>query len=427
MLGTALYGQETERAGLAVEFPELGTGKITSVKSYITRSDVTAINFWILSPIADKIEWGTVAVRVNGTSANRLCNQLAGGQHKVMKCDLNRLFGFKLNPKDNNLEIETVDTSGKRYYAGFNVLVNAAMARAQILQANAEQPKAQNPTLGFSGRKFAVILGVSKYKYNDAGLGNLTYADADADALYKWLTTKGGFSPQNVLYFTNEKVTLSGVRDTLVRFLTKAAETDLILFYFAGHGTPDPSDPSNLYYLVHDSKVTNLKKTGFPMIELKKIIDENLRSRRAIFLLDTCHSAGLSGKKVVGFSKPTDGTRDLSADAFDERQLQQVDVKNDVSTSAGRLFSSTGRAILTSSDVGEPSRESKRWGGGHGVFTWAIIEGLDGRADRNNDRIVTAEELFSFVQDFVKTETNSKQNPRLFSSLGGTLELAVIK
>ncbi len=163
------------------------------------------------------------------------------------------------------------------------------------------------------------------------------------------------------------------------------------------------------------------------MVELKKIIDKNLRSQRAIFFLDTCHSAGLNGKNVVGFTKSTQGSRNIGTDQIDERQLQQVEVKNAVNAIAGRLFSSPGRAILTSSDVGEVSRESNRWGGGHGVFTWAIIEGLNGRADKDANKVVTATELFEFVSNFVKSETGSKQNPRLFSSLGGTLELATVK
>ena len=64
------------------------------------------------------------------------------------------------------------------------------------------------------------------------------------------------------------------------------------------------------------SKVGDLKNTGFPMTELKSIIDTKLKSKRAIFLLDTCHSAGVSGKKIVvpksKDSGKKSGERDLS-------------------------------------------------------------------------------------------------------------------
>ena len=75
----------------------------------------------------------------------------------------------------------------------------------------------------------------------------------------------------------------------------------------------------------------------------------------------------------------------------------------------------------------ETSRESERWGGGHGVFTWALLEGLRGNADSNSDKIITADELFGFVRQKVRTETKEKQNPRLFSNLGTKLEIAILK
>jgi uncharacterized caspase-like protein len=272
-------------------------------------------------------------------------------------------------------------------------------------------------------------MGVSRYRYNDVGLGNLNYADKDADALYEWLTTEGGFSPQDVLYLTNEKATLSTVRDSLVRYLNKAGPTDLVLFFFAGHGTPDPFDPTELYYLVHDSKVGQLKTTALPMTELRTIIDRNLRSERAIFLLDTCHSAGLSGGQVVGYRSKTGaaGDRGLGAVEPDLRQLKRVEVENKVSSAAAQQFGIPGRAVLTSSGAGEASRESPRWGGGHGVFTWSLLEGLRGRADTDGDRTITTGELFTYVQTKVQVETARQQNPQLFSGIPGEMQVAVLR
>lgn len=427
LLGGVAWAQETDRNGLAVEFPEFGTGKIKSVKSFISNANVSVVNFWVLNPVADEIEYSKVRVRINGQSAISACSQMAHRDGKVLRCDLNRFPRLRLKLNNNQLEIEATAVSGKRFYAGFNIMTDAAAARQQIAESSRSSESSVPGRSGASGRKFAVVLGVSKYKYNDVGLGNLNYADADAAALYQWLIDKGGFSPQNVLYLTNGDATLSLFRDSLTRFLSRASENDLVLFYFAGHGTPDPFAPKNLYYLVHDSKVTDLKNTGMPMTDLKRIMDENLRSKRVIFFLDTCHSAGLSNKKVVGFSRPAGGSRDLKADVFDDRQLERVDIKNETNISAGLLFKSYGRAILTSSDVNESSRESNRWGGGHGVFTWALIQGLDGNADMDRDRSISANELFEYVQNYVRKETNSKQNPRLFSSLGGDIEIVSIR
>ena len=432
-LSVTSLSQQTSRESLALELPELNTGRMTAPRSFIARTDVNVIKFWILNPAADTIDWIKVKVRINRQSANVACSQNAAAQGKVVKCDLNRFAGFRLQPKENLFEIEAVSRDGKSYFGSFVVLTDANAAAKQNSEAT-KNGQISAPTksgeLGFSGRKFAVVIGVSQYQYNDIGLNNLNFADDDADAVYNWLTRSGGFNPQDVLYLTNKDATLSTVRDSLNRFLTKATENDLILFFLAGHGTPDPFNPTALYYLVYDSKIADLKNTGFSMSELKQIIDTKLKSKRAIFLLDTCHSAGVSGKKIVVAKrreKTKSGERNISEDEFDERELERVEIKNEFSAVQQQLFASSGRAVITSSDINETSRESERWGGGHGVFTWALLEGLRGDADANADKIVTANEIFDFVRLKVRAETKQKQNPRLFLNLKADLQIAAIK
>lgn len=434
-LNLPVAAQQTDRSPFALEFPELSSGQLTAPKNYVARADVNTIKFWILNPAADTIDWGKIKVRINNQSANIVCSQNAATLGKVLKCDLNRIAGFRLKPKDNLFEIEAVSRDGNRFYGSFIIVTDANAVARQGGENNNSGTKIAPGAMGFSGRKFAVVIGVSEYKYNDIGLGNLDFPDDDADAFYAWLTQTGGFNPQNILYLTNENATLSAVRDSLNRFLTKATENDLVFFFLAGHGTPDPFDPRELYYLVYDSKIADLKNTGFPMTELKQIVDAKLKSKRAVFLLDTCHSAGISEKKKIVVpprevklnNTSQKGGRDVSGNDFNERQLMRVEVKNGVSEAVVKLFGSPGRAVLVSSDTNETSRESERWGGGHGVFTWALLEGLRGNADANSDKIVTTDELFTFVRQKVRAETNEKQNPRLFSNLGGGLEIAVLK
>ncbi len=407
--------QETDRTPFAIEFPELESGFLTKPKESIASANVNVVKFWMLNPVAATIDWGRIKVRINRQSANKLCAQVPASQGKVMRCDLNMYAGFRLQGQENFFEIEAAGTDGKRFFASFIVATEPKLAKKGAV------------TTGFSGRRFAVVIGVSRYIYNDAGLGNLEYADDDAEAMNEWLKGKGGFTPDNILFMTNEKATLNSVRDSLGRFLTKATENDLVLFFLAGHGTPDPFNPNELYYLVADSKVTDLKNTGLPMTELKRIIDRDLKSKRVVFLLDTCHSAGLNGREGARSGNSVGGSRSIATGNYDERQLTQVEVKNDVSQRAGQLFGSPGRAVITSSGAGETSREASKWGGGHGVFTWALLEGLNGKADKNGDMRVTAAELYDYISDRVRLETNFKQNPQLFSLLANDLDIALLK
>ena len=46
----------------------------------------------------------------------------------------------------------------------------------------------------------------------------------------------------------------------------------------------------------------------------------------------------------------------------------------------------------------EQSFESPDWGGGHGIFTYYVVKGLEQEADENTDGIVTADELAEYVR-----------------------------
>lgn len=261
----------------------------------------------------------------------------------------------------------------------------------------------------FSGRKFAVVIGVSRYKYHDGGLNDLQYADADARSVRDFLRQSegGGFAPDDILYLENEQATLEGVRTALKRFLGRAGAKDLILLYIAGHGAPDPYASQQLYFLLHDTKVADMPRTALAMKELQEFLDNNVRAERAVVFIDACHSAGLSGAQLVT-----------------KRGLEHTE-NNVFNLYAAKLFRETGRAVLTSSDVNEISQESSLWGGGHGIFTWSLLEGLRGEADSNGDRLITAGELFAFVRDRVRVETAFKQNPSALPGSNNDLALAV--
>ncbi|HEY7181234.1 MAG TPA: caspase family protein, partial [Blastocatellia bacterium] len=106
------------------------------------------------------------------------------------------------------------------------------------------------PSGAFTGRKFAVIIGVSRYR--DEGINNLQFADADARDVRDFLRRPegGGFKPDDILYLENEQATVEGVNTALDRVLSQAGPNDLIMLFIAGHGGPDPTAPQNLYYIM---------------------------------------------------------------------------------------------------------------------------------------------------------------------------------
>jgi uncharacterized caspase-like protein len=226
----------------------------------------------------------------------------------------------------------------------------------------------------------------------------------DAKSIYEFLQqpAAGSFARENMLLLSNEDATLASIRNALTDFVARASTNDLLLIFFAGHGAPDQLAPQNLYVIAHDTNVENMPKTALAMPDLLRYVEQNIKSKRVVLIMDACHSAGLS----------IDETRDLPNNLANQ-YLEKL------------LYQEEGRAIITSSDVNEKSLESKKWGNGHGVFTYYVLEGLKGRADSNQDRLVSVGELFRYVRQNVRLDTNFVQNPRMLTGANENLALAV--
>ena len=65
--------------------------------------------------------------------------------------------------------------------------------------------------------------------------------------------------------------------------------------------------------------------------------------------------------------------------------------------------------MFTASASGEVSQEFPEMA--HGVFTYYLLEGMEGKADLNNDYTVTINELMQYVEEQVKRKTHGSQNP----------------
>ncbi|MEH2253151.1 GUN4 domain-containing protein [Nostoc sp.] len=242
--------------------------------------------------------------------------------------------------------------------------------------------------------RWAVIVGISKYQYSSL---NLRYADRDAEELYQLLLTDNGgsFQSDHICKLTNEQATTGNITRALRSFLKKPAREDLVLIYFACHGSPDSDRPYDDVYLVtYDTDPNDIAGTALPMEAIDRALKGILHSEKVIILADTCHSAAISGG--IG------GRRSI----VDDAKLMNRFLK-EISQSKG------GVALLTSAEVNEVSFEDTKWGGGHGVFTHFLLEGMRGAADRDHNGVVTIGELFEYVRDNVQRATDYRQHPSI--------------
>lgn len=254
-------------------------------------------------------------------------------------------------------------------------------------------------TGGFDGRRLAVIIGVSRFA--DSRITPLRYADADALAFYDFLRSEsaglGGFNEEDIRLLLNEDATFRQIRSALSSFLRGVTEKDVVIIYFAGHGAPDPYRLQDHYLLTHDTDAEDIAGTAFSMTDVAEAV-QRLRARDIIIITDACHAAAVSTDVAY---------RDLSPEF---NSINQVFLDR-LNASRGGLVTFAG------SEVSQLSMEDERWGGGHGVFTYYILEALKGGADEDGDRIVSLGEMLEWVREQVQFTTENRQIPDISSTL----------
>ena len=241
------------------------------------------------------------------------------------------------------------------------------------------------------GTTYAIIIGISKYK----NVTPLQFADRDAQAFQNFLLSDaGGKVPAvNIETFLNDKATRTYVGDAISEVAHKAKPGDRVYFFFAGHGDMEDltqiengllllyNSPNGNYFGMNDDvlEILDLKRYLSPLAE---------RGIEMIFIVDACHSGNLKGG-VQG-----------------EQQT------------ASALAASWGKEYkILSCQPNQISLESTEWGGGRGLFSFELEEGMKGMADLNNDGIVSMYELQSYIQTNVAKYSEGKQIPMLTGDL----------
>jgi uncharacterized caspase-like protein len=295
-----------------------------------------------------------------------------------------------------------------------NKILSEIRSRRTELAVLVTQPKTPigAPELPREGapvrQRWAVVIGISKYAAQKE-IPPLRFADKDAEMFYNFLlSSEGGeFPKDHVLFLKNESATYRNIREAFFEFLKQAVAEDFVIIYFAGHGAPDPTKEENMYLLTYDTDPKQLAASAFPMWDLETALVRSIASERLVVFADACHSAGLAGE--VG--------------------KRSALVRNNVHAYFQRLSQTRpGRVIFTSSDGYEVSQESERWGDGHGVFTWFLMQGLKGEADEDHDGVVTLGEILSYVDINVRRETQNAQHPnKTGSRFDRSLPLGIVK
>ncbi len=257
------------------------------------------------------------------------------------------------------------------------------------------------------GNIYAVVVGISKFGNSDY---NLQYAASDAGKFSAFLKSEsGGRLPEDRMkLLTDFSGTRANVIGTLTDLLGKATKEDTVVIYLATHGVTDAD--GSLYYLCYDTDIGNLRGTGFSDKDLTDILSRNIHAGKTIIYLDACHS-GLSGL----------------SDRYARRGIHVHEVNEKINSLAAALSRVREGGVVTfsaSSSVGS-SLEGPKWQGG--VFTYTLINGLNGEANANNDEWVSVNELDGYLVRKVMSLTEGKQRPKVNGTLMGDTPLSKVR
>ncbi|MGC2619031.1 MAG: caspase family protein, partial [Acidobacteriaceae bacterium] len=209
-------------------------------------------------------------------------------------------------------------------------------------------------------RSYALVIGISHYK-NLPQSAQLQYPNVDAESIYTVLiSTEGGqFPAENVHKLIDDKATDANIKYELETWLPSVTHPDdRVLVYFAGHGFVSNG---TAYIAPYDIDLHNIPGTAYPMETLGKDIGSKINGKWKVLITDSCHSGAITPEA-------------------DRSTVNRTLLDLDKS-----LFS------ITASRDREQSFESDKWGGGHGIFTYYVVKGLEGEADTNGDGIVSAD------------------------------------
>ena len=256
--------------------------------------------------------------------------------------------------------------------------------------------------------QWAVVIGISKF----SGLPesqHLDYAHSDARLFADTLKSRRiGVPPDNVRLLLDEEATTRNIKHAMGSWLrNNAGPEDTVYLFIASHGVV--TQRNEAYFITYDTDPKSLYATAFPMGELRRVLD-GLPAKHLILASDACKSGNVGSSEF--------SSRDLEMPAINDHFKGLLPVNEspqpDPGLDSANQEVQPSRFVLTAAGSYEKSYEGEQWGGG--VFTHFLVEGLKGRADRNSDGRVDANELLDFVRDNVRKETDSKQNPMVASS-----------
>ena len=256
--------------------------------------------------------------------------------------------------------------------------------------------------------RYALIVGVKEYTECPDQLAKLPFAEKDAEALHKTFKDLG--YSITLLTQSQKSAYLKPSGSRVRKNLEMLCETpglnknDCVVIVLSGHGiqlrSKEKEDDHRYYFCTSNSNITDVRfhedvKPHHNLILINDIYAElgKCKAGLKLLILDSCRN------------DPTSGNAFRAA----------------TSTRPAVPPPPGGMVTLFSCSAQQKAVETAELG--HGVFTYYLMEGLQGNADMDQDREITLLEVYAYAQkrtyDYVRLKYHRQQRPELHGKLIG--------
>ena len=231
-----------------------------------------------------------------------------------------------------------------------------------------------------AGTLYVLAIGINDYP--DKRL-KLDCASPDAQALRQvfLIYSRRLFRDVEARLLLDRQATRADILGGLQWLGGKVKAGDVAVVFYAGHGY---CSKEGVFYLVPvDAKLRDLSATGISGEALEKSIGE--LPCTTVLILDACYAASIGAKK---------------------RKTRALPVESD--TVLRHLIYDCGLVVMCAAYKDQEAAEEN----GHGFFTQAIVEGLEGRADKYKTGRVEVDDLQTYVKHRVRNCRTTSRSRR---------------
>lgn len=238
----------------------------------------------------------------------------------------------------------------------------------------------ENASLSIQSKTYAVVVGISDYQ--DPDIPDLRFADRDAIAFADFLRSSAGgtLDANHMKVLINQEATSAQFAIALDWLWEVVKENDKVFIYFSGHGDVEKKSLTQPGYLLCWDAPAKVYMAGgaINVRDLKEVVSTLSVQNKAkvVLITDACRSGKLSGSAVDGAQATT--------------------------ANLSQQFANEIKILSCQPD--EYSIEGEQWGGGRGVFSYHLIDGLYGLSDSNKDNEVSLLEISRYLEDHVSKE-----------------------